>query len=92
MATRTRNGRVNFDTAVALMIQKQAALAAQHTAFLDQLAKDRQKMMDLEAEIRQIEVRIEKKFEVIEAMLLRHEAELKRLTEAVREKIGFKRQ
>ena len=49
-------------------------------------------MMDLEAEIRQIEVRIEKKFEVIEAMLLRHEAELKRLTEAVREKIGFKRQ
>ena len=98
MAARTRNGRVSFDAAVALLIHNQAALAAQHTAFLDQLGKDRQKMLeieqrmnDLRTETCQIVARIEKRCDNIEAILIRHEAVLERLTEAIREKIGFKR-
>jgi hypothetical protein len=92
MATRARNGRVSFDAAVALLIQNQAALAAQHIAFLDQMVKVRQEMRDIESDIRQIIARIEKDLETIKAVLIRHETLLEKLPEAIREKIGFKGQ
>ena len=81
MATRARNGNVNLQVAMALLIQNQAALAAQHIKFLDQWA-----------ETRLILARIEKDLDTIKAVLVRHESMLEKLAEAVREKIGFKGQ
>ena len=77
----TRNGNINLQSAMALLIQNQAALAVQHTKFLDRWA-----------ETRQILVRIENDLDAIKAILVRHGAMLEKLPEAIREKIGFKGQ
>ena len=80
MATRTqRNGELSINQAMALLIKNQAALVAQHTSFLNDMAESRKAF-----------ARMEKEFELIKAILLRHETMLERLPEAIREKIGYK--
>ena len=73
-----RNG-ANLQQAMALLIHNQAALVSQHTAFLSEMA-----------EFRLAVARIEKDLEQIKATLVRHEHLLSALTEAIRQKIGFK--
>jgi hypothetical protein len=79
MATRTRNGNGQLANAMALLLNNQAALVAQHTRFMSEMAETRKEF----AEIR-------KDLDTIKAVLIRHEAMLEKLPEAIREKIGFK--
>ena len=80
MATRTRNGRNgNLEAAMALLLNNQAALVARPTSFLTEMAETRKEF----AEIR-------KDLDTIKAVLVRHEAVLEKLPEAIRDKIGFK--
>lgn len=74
---------------MAQLVTNQSALMAQHTSFLHEMAEIRrdtaasQKRVDAEfAEIRE-------KFELIMALLMKHEAALEKLPEAIREKIGY---
>ena len=78
MATR-RNGNGNLESAVSLLVNNQAALVAQHTAFLSHLTEDRQRFARIESDLDQIK-----------ALLLQHDRILKDLPEAIREKMGFK--
>jgi len=78
MLSMARN-RVNLQQAMELLIQNQAALVAQHTSFLS-----------LMAEFRRDFARMEKDLDQIKATLVRHEHILETLTEAIRQKIGFK--
>jgi hypothetical protein len=89
MAARTRNGNNSLTAAIALLVQNQAALVAQHTAFVAHLDEDRQRF-----------ARIERDLDVIKALLIKHEEMLQKLPDAIemlqklpdaiKEKIGFK--
>jgi hypothetical protein len=79
MATKARNGNGNLESALAQLINNQAALVAQHTTFLVELGETRQAF-----------ARMEKDLDTIKAVLVRHETMLEKLPEAIREKIGFK--
>ena len=80
MATRTQlNVELSINQAMALLIKNQAALVAQHTSFLNEREESRKAF-----------ARMEKEFELIKAILLRHETMLERLPEAIREKIAYK--
>ena len=79
MTTRTRDGRGTLDSAIALLVQNQAALVAQHTAFVAHLDEDRQRF-----------ARIERDLDVIKALLIKHEEILQKLPDTIKEKIGFK--
>ncbi len=90
------NGDENLSlkAAMALLIRNQAALAAQHTSFLDQMIEINKRIDKGRAEDRQ---RVDKKFDQLEAILMRHEQilvglheMLAGLPEAIRQKIGFK--
>ncbi|MBI4476162.1 MAG: hypothetical protein HY654_03255 [Acidobacteria bacterium] len=80
----SRNG--TLQDAIALLVQNQAALVAQHTSFLTELrelaADSARRFATIEQELRQ--------FEQIKAILLRHEQILNELPEAIRQRIGFK--
>lgn len=77
--TRTQNGDDALRAAIVLLLQNQAALVAQHTAFVAHLDEDRQRFS-----------RIERDLDVIKALLIKHEEALHNLPDAIREKIGFK--
>ena len=79
MATKARNGNGTLGAAMALLIHNQAALVAQHTAFVAHLDEDRQRFW-----------RIERDLELIKALLIKHEETLQKLPDAIKEKIGFK--
>jgi hypothetical protein len=89
MGARTRNGSNTLGAAIALLVQNQAALVAQHTAFVAHLDEDRQRF-----------ARIERDLDVIKALLIKHEEMLQKLQpaiemlqklpDAIKEKIGFK--
>jgi hypothetical protein len=89
MAARTRDGNDTLGAAIALLLQNQAALVAQHTAFGAHLDEDRQRF-----------ARIERDLDLIKALLVKHEEMLQRLPDAIemlqklpdaiKEKIGFK--
>ena len=86
MLGRTRNGNDTLSAAIALLVHNQAALVAQHTAFVAHLDEDRQRF-----------ARIERDLDSIKALLIRHEEMLQKLHEmlrklpdAIKEKIGFK--
>ena len=90
MATQTRNGDLSLKAAMALLIQNQAAFVAQDTRFQAALVAFETRYQEDRAEMREIVRRIEKRLDDIEAVLVRHEATLEKLTEAVRDRIGFK--
>lgn len=83
---KTANGKGNLEQAIALLVQNQAALVAQHTSFLTQLselaAENNRRFAVIEKELQQLDQ--------IKAILLRHEQTLNELPEAIRQKIGFK--
>lgn len=79
MATRRHRANGTLEAAMALLLDNQAALVAQHTIFLNEMAEIRKEF----AEIR-------KRLDTIGAVLIRHETMLEKLTEAVRDKIDFK--
>ena len=79
MAGRTRNVNDALGAAIALLVQNQAALVAQHTAFLAHLDEDRQRF-----------ARIERDLDLIKALLIKYEEMLQKLPDAIKEKIGFK--
>jgi hypothetical protein len=68
-----------LEAAMALLLNNQAALVAQNTLFLSEMAKAHQEFLKIRQEL-----------ETIKALLVRHETMLERLPEAIREKIGFK--
>jgi uncharacterized coiled-coil DUF342 family protein len=76
---RTSGNGSNIEVAIALLLNNQAALVAQHTSFLSEMAKAHQEFSE-----------IRKTLDTIKAVLVRHEAMLEKLPEAIREKIGFK--
>jgi len=77
--TARRNGSHALDAAIALLVQNQAALVAQHTAFVAHLDEDRQRFS-----------RIERDLDLIKALLIKHEETLQKLPDAIKDKIGFK--
>jgi hypothetical protein len=77
--SRTSGNGTSLEAAMALLINNQAALVAQHTTFVSAMAKADQEF----AEIRKL-------FDRIMAVLARHETILEKLPEAIRDKIGFK--
>lgn len=83
MATRiarnSRNGS-NLEQAMALLVNNQAALVAQHTKFLDEMAQAHKEFAGIRREL-----------ELIKAVLVRHETLLEKLPEAIREKIGYQK-
>jgi hypothetical protein len=89
MAGRTKNGNNTLATAISLLVQNQAALVTQHTAFVAHLDEDRQRFS-----------RIERDLDLIKALLIKHEEMLQKLPaaiemlqklpDAIKEKIGFK--
>jgi hypothetical protein len=76
---RTRNGNDGLSAALALLVHNQAALVAQHAAFVAHLDEDRQRFS-----------RIERDLELIKARLIKHEETLQKLPDAIKEKIAFK--
>jgi hypothetical protein len=76
-----KNGHTNasLEQAMALLIQNQAALLAQLTEDHKRLSKHEQDVVEIKSDLGQIK-----------AILLRHEAMLNELPEAIRQKIGFK--
>jgi hypothetical protein len=78
MTTRARNGSNTLNAAIALLVQNQAALVAQHTAFIAHLDEDRQRF-----------ARIERDLDLIKAILIKHEEMLQMLPDVIKEKIGF---
>jgi len=76
MAGRTRNGNNTLAAAIALLVQNQAALVAQHTAFVAHLDEDRQRF-----------ARIERDLDLIKALLIKHEEMLQKLPDTIKEKI-----
>jgi predicted nucleic acid-binding Zn-ribbon protein len=86
MAAKTRNGNGNLEAAMALLLNNQAALVAQHTSFLSEMAEIRKEF----AEARKEFAEIRKDLDTIKAVLIRHETMLEKLPEAIRDKIGFK--
>jgi hypothetical protein len=89
MSGRTRSGNDTLGAAMALLVQNQAALVAQHTAFVAHLDEDRLRF-----------ARIERDLDLIKALLIKHEEMLQKLPDAIdmlqklpdaiKEKIGFK--
>jgi hypothetical protein len=79
MATRRHRADGTLEAAMALLLNNQAALVGQHAIFVKEMVEMRKEF----AEIR-------KELEAIKAVLIRHEVILEKLTEAVRDKIGFK--
>jgi hypothetical protein len=77
MKTRNRNG--TLAAAIALLVQNQSALVAQHTAFVAHLDEDRHRF-----------ARIERDLDLIKAMLIKHEEMLGKMPDVIKEKIGFK--
>ena len=76
-ARRYTNG--NLEAALAQMLQNQAQLLQNQAQFVAQVSEDRQRF-----------ARIEKDLDLIKALLIKHEEKLEKLTDAIREKIGFK--
>jgi hypothetical protein len=76
--TNPRNGH-GLEAAMALLLHNQAALVAQHTSFMSEMAEARKEFAEIRTELN-----------TIKAVLVRHETILEKLPEAIREKIGFK--
>ena len=72
-----RSGKL--EDAIATLVQNQAALVAQYTAFVSHLDEDRQRF-----------ARIERDLDLIKALLVKHEEILEKMPDAIKEKIGFK--
>ena len=91
MATRKKDNSANrLEEAVAHLIQSQAALAEQQTAFLARLSETDKELAELRRESIALRRENAERFARLEAILLRHEQILQGLPEAIREKIGFK--
>ena len=74
-----KNGAGNLKSALAQLIQNQAQ-------FVGQLAETNKRLAQSDEKFG----RIEKDLDLIKALLLQHEDTLKKMAEAIREKIGFK--
>ena len=79
------------------MLNNEAALLAQQTIFLQEMAELHKEMAALDKEMIGVRrgfaeelVEFRKELEMIKAVLLRHEAILEKMPDAIREKIGFK--
>lgn len=80
MATKTRNGNGTLQAAMAMLIQNQAQ-------FVSHLDEDRQRFTRIESELGQIKTLLLQHDEI-----LKHQDQvLKNLPEAIRQKIGFKK-
>lgn len=79
MATR-KIGNGNLESALTQLIQNQAQFVGQLSETNKRLAQSDEKFG-----------RIEKDLDLIKALLLQHEDTLKKLPEAIREKIGFQK-
>ena len=79
-----------LEAAMALLVHNQAALVAQHTSFLTEMAATNKRIDEGFAEDRQRFARVEKDLEQIKAILLRHEQMLSELPEAFGKKSGSK--
>ena len=75
MATR-KNGSGNLESAMAMLIQNQALFVNQ--------------MSSLATRSDERFARIEKDLDLIKGLLIKHEDTLRKLPEAIRDKIGFK--
>jgi hypothetical protein len=78
------NGRVDrLEEAMSTLVQAQAALAQQHTAFLVRIT-------EIDARMAETNRLNSERFARIEAILLEHSRILRALPDAIRDKIGFK--
>lgn len=87
MARRRRSASRNgaLEDALALLVQNQAALVAQHTSFLADFRQVDRRFVTIDRRF----AAIEQELEQIKAILLRHERILNDLPEAIRQKVGF---
>ena len=79
MAARTRNASLDLQAAMALLIRNQAAFEASQIKSAEQWKETEKTFME-----------IRKELDAIKAILARHELILQALTDAIRQKIGFK--
>lgn len=89
----TPRGQRELEAAITSLIQSQAALMRQQSAFFSAQAKNEVELIDL----RRRQSGVEDQFEQVKAILLRHEEALRdlhdmiaKLPDAIRQKIGFK--
>lgn len=90
---RTGNGRL--EEALAALIQNQAAFLSHLSRMDERFARADERFAKMDERFAKIDecfARIESELEAIKAILLRHEQMLQELPEAIRQKIGFKRQ
>lgn len=79
----SRNGHDRLDEAMALLVQNQAA-------FVGQLAEANRRHVEFERETAERFARIEGQMAEIIRVVTEHNRAIDRLTEAVRDRIGFK--
>jgi predicted nucleic acid-binding Zn-ribbon protein len=79
----SQNGHGRLEEAMAVLIQNQAA-------FVGHIADNDRRHLEFERESSERVARIEAKMAEIIRVLSEHGRQLERLTEAVRDKIGFK--
>jgi hypothetical protein len=80
MATKARNGNVSLDAAMTMLIQNQAQ-------FITHLTETRKDFAEMKGELDQIKTLLLQHDQILK----NHEQILKDLPEAIRQKIGFKK-
>ena len=88
----SQNGKDRLEEAIALLIHNQAAFVGQKAETDRAHAEFERRHLKVEAETAERFASIESKMAEIIRVLTEHGRKLERLTEAVREKIGFKGQ
>ncbi|HEV3384912.1 MAG TPA: hypothetical protein VG097_08850 [Gemmata sp.] len=84
------NGHPQLETAMALLIQNQAQFVGQLAEFARERSENEQRHLEYERESKERFARIETQMAEVIRILTDHNRQIERLTEAVRDKIGFK--
>jgi hypothetical protein len=90
MTLTKRNGSGSLESAMVLLITNQTLFVNQMLALNGKLDERFARIDERFARIDERFARIEKELDVIKAILIKHEAILEKLPEAIRDKIGFK--
>lgn len=85
-----QNGHTRLDEAVAILIQNQAAFVANQAATDRAHTEFQRRHLEFERQTAERVDRIEAQMKEVIRILTEHGRQLERLTEAVRDKIGFK--
>lgn len=90
MKKATTNGHPRLEEAMALLIQNQAAFTGQMAEANRQQLEFERRHLEYERSMDERVNRIESQMKDVVRILTEHSRQLERLTEAVRDKIGFK--